>query len=96
MLRHLYLFTYNGDGTGNVQTIRDPARGPFSVAFSYQVLPDGIYSAHSSGDSVPFADGVVSADGNIITAASTWDDAGIEVLIKKSSGMSNASLNGSI
>ena len=91
----LYLITYNGDGTGEAQTIRDPVRGPSSTTFTYQVSSDGTYSATASGESAPFADGIVSADGNIIAAASTWDDAGLEVLIKKSSGMSNASLNGS-
>ena len=86
--------TLDGNGNGTYQQLDDSSGYSNSGSFTYSVAGDGKLSV--TGEGIEDV-GIVSADGNIFVLVDTNasdNDLSIHVGIKKSSGMSNASING--
>ena len=91
----LILITLDGNGHGTYQDLYTSETDPLEHGeITYSIAPDGSLTLQEVGESV-MDHGIVSADGNMLTLAYPSNWPGIAVGIKKSSGMSNASLNGS-
>ena len=87
--------TLDGNGNGTYQNLYTSEADTLeSGNFTYSIAPDGSLTIQEEGETV-MDHGIFSADGNMFTLAYTAEGLGIAVGIKKSSGMSNASLNGS-
>ncbi|MBN2373301.1 hypothetical protein JXL19_05915, partial [bacterium] len=89
--------TFYGNGNGTYQGLFTPDGSPGSAIFTYTVDPNGIITLTRS-DGLLLGRGMISADDSIMTLVDTdssqGEDIGIKICVKKSSGMSNASLNG--
>jgi len=82
----------NGNGTFQDLYTSDPDPSGGSEPFSYAVIPDGRLTISPGIDTYH---GIVSPDAGVFTIAMTsGDHLGINIGIKKSSGMSNASASG--
>ncbi len=82
---------FNGNGTGTFKQLADSNGGTSSGPFTYSLAADGVVSVNSKYS------GIVSADGKMFVIVDTDksdDDLSIHVGIKKSTGMTDADLNG--
>ncbi|MFC1528519.1 FlgD immunoglobulin-like domain containing protein [Candidatus Latescibacterota bacterium] len=82
---------FAGDGTGSYEIIYSSSGYIKSGPFTYSVYDDGTFSLTDPDMKDNPLQGIVSTDGESFTM---WTEPGILVGIKKSSGMSNASLGG--
>ena len=82
---------FDGDGNGTSEIIYSSSGYMKSGSFTYSVNDDGTFSLTDPDMEDNPLHGVVSSDGESFTM---WTEPGILVGIKKSSGMSDASLSG--
>jgi hypothetical protein len=82
----------DGNGNGTYQDLYTSDNDPESGSFTYSIAPDGMLTIYVMG--IQFH-GMVSADGSIFSIAETIPgEPGIDLGIKESTGMSNASAKG--
>ena len=91
--------TFDGSGNGTFELVIHSSFDPVTIPFSYVVSSDGTFTHNYTlpDETVSSGKGIAGADGSILFSVDS-DPAdgivGIEVAIKKSSGMSNASVKG--
>jgi hypothetical protein len=82
----------DGNGNGTYQDLYTSDNDPESGSFTYSIAADGMLTIYVMGFQFH---GMVSADGSIFTLAEiNPSESGIDVGIKESAGMSNASAKG--
>ena len=82
----------DGAGNGTFQTLYTSSGDLENGSFTYTVGDDGSLTVFTDSETLR---GIISQDGNVLTLAlTTTDEPGIIVGIKKSTGMTNASLRG--
>ncbi len=93
------LATFNGDGTGTVGLLSHSETELPEISFTYLVADDGTLTHEYTypDETVSSGEGIVSVDDSVVAIVDndTADGiVGFEIGIKKSSGMSNADLQG--